>query len=167
MKRDSALPLGFVDDYLPALLAQAHQLLSREFHAVVVANGVAVPEWRVLATLAANEPMSIGRIAQITTIKQPTVTRLLDRMEAKRFIERLPSEGDRRVTLIALTPHGNAVAAHLTPLAREHEERVLAPFGRDRGELLKATLREIVELHAVAVSPDSRAADTAGDDDGT
>ena len=74
-RRDAA---HFVDDYLPALLAQASQLISGEFHRVVTAHGFTVSEWRVLATLAGNEPMSIGRIAQITTIKQPTVTRLLD-----------------------------------------------------------------------------------------
>src|SRR5262245_61869550 len=83
--RRSAAPAGsseapeahFVDDYLPALLAQASQLISGEFHRVVTSHGFAVSEWRVLATLHGNEPMSIGSLAQTTTIKQPTVTRLL------------------------------------------------------------------------------------------
>ena len=142
--------LNFVDDYLPALLAQASQLLSGEFHEVVVANGFSVAEWRVLSTLASNEPLSIGRIAQITTMKQPTVTRLLDRMVAKGYIERMAQDGDRRITLILLTPRGSEVAAKLMPLAREHEQRVLEPFGLKRSEALKTTLRKIIELHRVA-----------------
>ena len=73
----------FVDDYLPALLAQASQLISGEFHRVVKAKGFTVSEWRVLATLAGGEPMSVGGVAQISITKQPTVTRLLDRMEGR------------------------------------------------------------------------------------
>jgi DNA-binding MarR family transcriptional regulator len=143
-RRESA---HFVDDYLPALLAQASQLISGEFHRVVRTQGVSVSEWRVLATLAGNEPLSIGRIAEITTIKQPTVTRLLDRMEAKGLVERLEKDGDRRITLVTITPAGSRMVARLIPLAREHEQRVLEPFGLQRAEALKSTLRSIVDLH--------------------
>ncbi|HUG24521.1 MarR family winged helix-turn-helix transcriptional regulator [Piscinibacter sp.] len=144
VRRDSA---HFVDDYLPALLAQASQLISGEFHLVVRSNGFSVSEWRVLATLAGNEPLSIGRLAQITTIKQPTVTRLLDRMTAKGYVERLENDGDRRITLVRITPTGTRMVSRLIPLAREHEQRVLEPFGLQRAEDLKSTLRSIVELH--------------------
>ncbi len=141
----------FVDDYLPALLAQASQLISGEFHLVVNANGFTVSEWRVLAALAGNEPMSIGRIAQITTIKQSTVSRLLDRMEAAGHVERLDKDGDRRITLVAITPAGSRTVSRLIPLAREHEQRVLEPFGLQRAEELKSTLRSIIELHETPV----------------
>ena len=141
----------FVDDYLPALLAQASQLLSGEFHLVVNANGFSVSEWRVLATLAGNEPISIGRIAQIATIKQSTVSRLLNRMVASGHVERLEKDDDRRITLVTITPAGNRMVSRLIPLAREHEQRVLEPFGLQRAEELKSTLRSIIELHGTPV----------------
>lgn len=141
----------FVDDYLPALLAQASRLISGEFHLVVNANGFTVSEWRVLAALAGNEPMSIGHIAQITTIKQSTVSRLLDRMEAAGHVERLNKDGDRRITLVTITPAGNRMVSRLIPLAREHEQRVLEPFGLQRADELKSTLRSIIELHGAPV----------------
>lgn len=141
----------FVDNYLAALLAQASQLISSEFHAVVRRNGFSVSEWRVLATLDGDQALSIGRIAQIVLIKQPTVTRLLDRMEGKGYVERLPHDSDRRVTLVRMTPVGHKTAARLIALAREHEQRVLSPFGLQRAEQLKSTLRRIIELHQPAV----------------
>ena len=118
----------FVDNYLAALLAQASHLISSEFHAVVRANGLSVLEWRVLASLAGGEPIAIGQLAQVAVLKQPTVTRMLDRMAAKRQVERLIG------------------------LAREHEQRVLEPFGLARAEDLKTTLRQIIELHRTAGS---------------
>jgi len=137
----------FVDDYLAALLAQASQLISSEFHQVVRANGYSVSEWRVLATLAGSPPLSIGRLAAVSTIKQPTVTRLLDRMEAKGLVRRLEKDGDRRITLVAISPAGTRLVSRLIVLARAHEQRVLEPFGLQRAEELKSTLRHIIELH--------------------
>jgi DNA-binding MarR family transcriptional regulator len=143
---EAALP--FVDDYLPALLAQASYLISTEFHVVVQESGFSVSEWRVLATLAGARAVSIGRLAQISISKQPTVTRLLDRMEAKGQVERLPHDSDRRVTLVRITRSGARTVAKLMELAREHERRILEPFGLARAEELKHTLRRMIELHA-------------------
>jgi DNA-binding MarR family transcriptional regulator len=145
--RSSAAADLFVDDYLAALLAQASQLISGEFHQVVRANGFSVSEWRVLASLAGSEPLSIGRLASISTIKQPTVTRLLDRMQDKGLVKRLENDGDRRITLVTITPAGTRRVSRLIELARAHEQRVLEPFGLRRAEELKLTLRHIIELH--------------------
>ena len=45
----------FVDGYLAALLAQASQLISSEFHEVVRRHGLSVSEWRVLASLEGSD----------------------------------------------------------------------------------------------------------------
>src|SRR5262245_15593032 len=124
-KLDAADAAHFVDDYLPALLAQASHLISGEFHRVVKAKGFTVSEWRVLATLAGSDPMSIGQLAAITVAKQPTLTRVLDRMEARGQVRRIAHEGDRRVTLVGITPAGSRLVGGLIKLAREHENRVL------------------------------------------
>jgi DNA-binding MarR family transcriptional regulator len=140
--------LRFVDDYLPALLAQASELISAEFHRVVRRHGFSVTEWRVLASLAGGKPISIGKLAQVTVTKQPTVTRLLDRMEARGQTERLPHPSDRRITLVRITRKGARTVEHLMALARDHEMKVLEPFGLARADELKATLRQMIELHA-------------------
>lgn len=153
-------PPSFVDDYLPALLAQASHLISGEFHAVVTQQGLTVSEWRVLATLSDGEALSIGRLSQIATMKQSTVTRVLDRMALRGEVERLSSEVDRRVTLVRITAAGARQARRLIPLARAHEHRVLEPFGLERADALKATLRSIIELHSTGDE-----AGTGADDD--
>jgi DNA-binding MarR family transcriptional regulator len=138
---------SFVDDYTPALLAQVSQLISGEFHVIVQASGFEVSDWRVLCTLADGEAISIGRLAQISVTKQPTVTRLLDRMEGQGYVKRIPHETDRRVTLVRITPRGQQLVASLMEQAKAHEEQVLAPLGKKKAEELKATLRLLIELH--------------------
>lgn len=148
MQPEDATELHFVDDYLPALLAQASQLISGEFHVVVRSAGFSVAEWRILATLASYPGLTIGGLSQITVTKQPTVTRLLDRMEAAGYVERYAHESDRRMTMVRITEAGRTIVGDLIASAKEHERRVLQPFGLKRAENLKAMLRRIIELHA-------------------
>ena len=149
----------FVDDYLPALLAQASHLISSEFHKVARVHGFSVSEWRVMATLAGGDAMSIGRLAQVAVMKQPTVTRMLDRMAQKGHVERLPHDSDRRITLVRITDAGERTVKHLMELAREHEHRVLEPFGLKSAEVLKDTLRLMIELHANAPTEEAEEED--------
>ena len=140
---------GFVDDYLPALLAQASHLISSEFHAVVRQHGVSVNEWRVLATLASAErgaAYATGELAQITVTKQPTLSRLLDRLLEAGLVKRWDQDGDRRFTLVAITPKGLKLVRGLITAARAHEQRVLEPFGLEKAEALKRTLRRMIDL---------------------
>lgn len=137
---------GFVDTYLAALLAQASHRISSEFHRVVRAHGLTVSEWRVLASLAEGQPVSTGRLAELALMKGPTTSRLLDRMQARGQVTRLPDDGDRRVTLVRITPRGQRIVSNLIERAREHEARVLAPFGLERAEALKATLRGMIDM---------------------
>ena len=95
MQRARQGAIHFVDDYLPALLAQASRLISGEFHRVVTAHGFTVSEWRVLASLSGSEPISIGQLAQITTIKQPTVTRVLELVKRNEYKRRQAPPGVR------------------------------------------------------------------------
>ncbi len=153
----------FVEDYLPALLAQASQLISGEFHRIARDKGFSVSEWRMLASLAGSPPMSISHLAELSVTKQPTVTRLIDRMEERGHVQRLAHDTDRRVTLVAITPQGLRSVSGLIKLAREHERRVLEPFGLERAAELKATLKKMIALHARDEAPGG-AADDSDDD---
>lgn len=148
MSKTRASGATFVDDYLPALLAQASHLISSEFHRIVTARGFTVSDWRVLASLDGAEPMSIGALARITTMKQPTLTRVVDRLQGRGHVRRIAHESDRRVTLIAITPVGDKLVAGLIEMAKEHERRVLEPFGLARSNELKKTLKQMIEMHA-------------------
>lgn len=136
---------AFVDDYLPALLGQASHLVSSAFHRVVLAHGLSVAEWRVLASLAGNGTLSTGRLAQISLTKGPTATRLLDRMQSRGQVQRLAHDGDRRVTLVRITPKGQRTVSRLMALAKQHEQAVLQPFGPDAAQQLKHTLRRLID----------------------
>ncbi|AOY93194.1 MarR family transcriptional regulator [Cupriavidus sp. USMAA2-4] len=137
----------FVDGYLAYLLARASHLVSGEFHRQVEAAGLSVAEWRVLATLADRSGCPVGELAQITLNKQPTLTKLLDRMAAEGLVERRSGETDRRTALVWITAAGRARARPLLAKAAAHERAVLEDFGTQQGQQLKDTLRRLIALH--------------------
>jgi DNA-binding MarR family transcriptional regulator len=158
--RTSAADENFVDDYLPALLAQASQLISSEFHRVVKAHHMTVSEWRVLSTLAGNKSLTTSQLAQISLTKGPTATRLLDRLVERDLVQRLSDSTDRRLTLIRITPKGQRMVSRLIALAREHEQCIIEPFGLEQAEQLKGILRRLIQLRRHAgedASDDSEA----------
>ena len=104
----------------------------------------------MLATLASGEPTSIGRLARIVVMKQPTLTKLLDRMEATGHVQRMPHDGDRRITLVTITPRGRALTETLVPRALAHEARVLAQVGARRANALKETLLRLIDVQQEA-----------------
>ena len=106
-----------------------------------------------MASLAEGVPLSIGQLAEITITKQPTLTRLLDRMEARGEVERLAHDSDRRVTLIRMTRNGARKVETLMRQAREHERRVLEPFGLNRAEELKRVLRQLIQMRGHSAEP--------------
>jgi len=137
----------FVDRYVPALLAQASQLISAEFHAVVEEQGLSASEWRVLSTLAGSESMSIGRLAQVAVTKQPTLTRLLDRMEAQGHTRRVSHDADKRITLVRITPSGHEIVSTLIAHAEAHERAVLQCLGTQGAEDLRKVLHRLIDIH--------------------
>ena len=70
----------FVDGYLGYLLGQANHALYKEFDGHVRAAGLTSLEWRVLATLHDGEPLTVSQLAHQVLAKQPTVTKLVQRM---------------------------------------------------------------------------------------
>ncbi len=64
-------------------------------------------------TLAALErgPSTVGRLAELEGVAQPTMTRTVGRLAAKGLVRRERAEGDGRVVVVALTDVGAAELA--------------------------------------------------------
>lgn len=134
----------FTDDYLSYLLARASTLVSEQFHARVNAAGLRIPEWRVLATLHDREAMTIGHLAEITLLTQPTLTRVVARLEDCGLVLRRSEPEDRRITRVSITPAGREKVQPLIERAKAHEAQVLSGYPEAEVETLKAGLREMI-----------------------
>lgn len=144
---DSPEPERFVDGYLTYLLARTSRLISAEFHAELAARQVPTMHWRVLVTLH-DGAMHVTDLAQIALEKQPTMSKIIDRMEKLDLVQRKPGLADRRSTLVSITEEGMRVVEPLLELAKQHERNVLAPLGEKNAAILLEVLKKLIALHA-------------------
>ena len=150
MKNPSAQPDNnggqghFINDYLAYLLSQASQAVSNEFRSCLAAADVSVIEWRVLSTLSDHPQISVGQLSDIVMCKQPTLSKAIDRMEAKGWVRRSLSRRDRRVIAVTIDKPGLKIASKLLVKAKELEESELSGFGKNEIRILKKTLRNLV-----------------------
>ncbi len=134
---------AFVRDYLSYLLAQASHAIYREFDARVRAAGLSSLEWRVLATLSDGDGLTIGELAAEVLAKQPTLTKVVDRLERAGLVARRNDPADLRRTLVLETDRGRASVAPLLVAAKAHERAVLGAFPARDVAALKAMLRAL------------------------
>ena len=119
----------FVDGYLGYLLGQANHALYKEFDGHVRAAGLTSIEWRVLATLHDGVPLTVSQLADDVLSKQPTVTKLVQRMGEHGWVSLQGDPADQRRTLVSATPAGKRLVKPLVAQARQHETRVLRSLG--------------------------------------
>jgi len=69
--------------------------------------GISPQQYNILRILkGANEPLNVQTIKDRMLERSPNATRLMDKLCAKKYIERCPSDHDRRVVKIAITKGG-------------------------------------------------------------
>lgn len=142
---DVAQDAPFLDDYLQFLLATSSGLASHPFHQQVMAAGIAVAEWRVMACLSDNDGQMVTELARLAQMEQSRLTRVIERMERRGFVTRRRAGGDRRKVHVWLAPEGAAIAAGLIARARAQEAAFLAEhLTPSEGQRLKALLSKLI-----------------------
>jgi DNA-binding MarR family transcriptional regulator len=76
--------------------------------------GISPQQYNILRILkGAEEALKVQTIKDRMLERSPNATRLMDKLCAKNYIERLPSEHDRRVVKIAITTEGLGLLASI------------------------------------------------------
>lgn len=125
-------------DEIAEALPQRSSELSRIF---LTRTSVCVSrtEVGVLRKLTA-APRRITELAAEERVTQPAITLLVNRLQERGWVERIPDESDRRAVLVSLTPDGHAVFERLRAEYRAllHEE--FASLEDDEVETLAAAV---------------------------
>lgn len=140
--RRAAMP-RFVDGYLGYLLGQANHALYKNFDSHVRAAGLSSIEWRVLATLHDSPPLTVSQLAHEVLAKQPTVTKLVQRMGDQGWVTLLADPADQRRTLVGASAAGKRLVRPLLQQARMHESQLLQSLAASEQLALKRLLAKL------------------------
>jgi DNA-binding MarR family transcriptional regulator len=126
------------NDAWEALLS-AHARLMKQFAAEDTWQDLSMREYDVLYTLSkCREPVRIGELHRHVLLSQPALSRMVDRLVERGFVERCPDPADGRGVRLSLTDagrdeqhqigrrHARSVARAVTAELSPHELRQLA-----------------------------------------
>src|SRR5512141_838099 len=98
----------------------------------------------VLSIVADTEsPLPPHQIAGRLIISRATVTGLLDSLEKRGYVRRVPHASDRRMLLIELTESGRRVAYEFRLVVHRHQKAWLADFSEQEQEQLIGWLHRL------------------------
>jgi DNA-binding MarR family transcriptional regulator len=71
------------------------------------------PQVHALMWLGADGPLTMGEVAQRVGVTEKTITGIIDRLEARGYVQRERDQADRRVVRVRLTEQGASTSRQL------------------------------------------------------
>ena len=133
-----------LQDYLPYRLSVAANAVSRRIaRAYEDRFGLKIAQWRLIAVLADEGPLTQQSLCRRTIMDKVTVMRAAQALVCRGLLRRLPNPADGRSHRLALTRAGERVYRDIVPLALEHEARLLRGMGAVDVARLERWLRQL------------------------
>lgn len=141
---------NWLDSFIPYRLYRTSRKLSGRLQNRLRALSMNPSQWKVISVLKAYGALSVGEIVEATLMEQPTVSRVVIRLEKAGHVWRRAADRDSRMVLISLTGSGVEVFNQIIPAALRHQEQALQGIGRKELAQLVATLERMernIESH--------------------
>ena len=108
-------------------------------------QNLSAAEGKALGILGAQPGLSISALGQALGLKPSTLTSVLDRLSARRMIERQPHPDDRRSFVITLTESGRSMADWAKEVIEDFEKKITVRVSEADLEGFNTTLMAIEE----------------------
>jgi DNA-binding MarR family transcriptional regulator len=142
LKRHTGFWLRFVSNHV-----------SHAFARKVAASGVTVAEWVILREMYGHDEVSPSAIATQTGLTRGTVSKLIDRLLAKKLVTREDRTDDRRFQSVALTAEGKRLVPKLAALADRNDLEFFSVLTEQEREALTAALKRLVTANKLTKVP--------------
>ena len=123
--------------------------------------GVTRQQWRMLAALVENGPLSPSTLAEVVRQERAIVSRHVTALVAKELVQRTERTGDRRRADLVATPAGHRLYEELFPLLAQINRRLMMALDTSEAALLERLLAKLTararQIHAENDGDDARA----------
>jgi MarR family transcriptional regulator, lower aerobic nicotinate degradation pathway regulator len=104
-------------------------------------------QYAALVAIRTHPGIDATRLSAVIAFDRSTLGSVIERLEAKRHIERMPAAGDRRVKLLHLTKTGAALLRDVMPSVERAQARMLQPLNPADRTTLMALMAQLVDLN--------------------
>jgi len=130
------------DDFVGYAMSDAARLMRTVFERRVRELGLTRSQWVVLTRIQSRPGLSQSEVADILEIEKASAGRLIDRMEAKGWLERRADPSDRRINRLHLTATAVRLHEAIWPVAEATVEDALGELsGQEREQFASMMVR--------------------------
>ena len=138
------------EHYIGYTMTDVARLLRTVFERRVRSLGLTRAQWVTIARLHRRPGLSQSEVADLLEIEKATAGRLIDRMEAKGWIERRADPLDRRINRLHLTREAKRMHALIWPIAESTVDDALGDLSkierRNLSRLMQRVKGRLLEL---------------------
>ena len=116
-------------------------------------------QYAALVAIRTHPGIDATRLSAVIAFDRSTLGSVIERLEAKQYIERKPAREDKRVKLLHLSKKGSALLRNIVPLVDRAQARMLQPLKQADRKTLLALLTQLVDLNNEASRVPLRAED--------
>jgi len=127
--------------------------VSHAFARKVESLGVTVAEWVILRELHDRDATAPSDLATLTGLTRGAISKLADRLLAKKLLTRTYSTDDRRYQSLTLTAAGSRLVPQLAKLADANDAEFFANLTARERETLRTTLKKLVDANRLTSVP--------------
>jgi len=155
------------ENYIGYSITDVGRLLRTVFERRVRASGLTRAQWLVIARVRRHPGLSQSEIADLLEIEKASAGRLIDRMEAKGWLQRRDDASDRRINRLHLTPEAERLHAAIWPIAEATVDAALGDLSaEERRQLTGLMTRVKSKLQAMAERHPGISVANGGDETG-
>ena len=136
-------PIG-LDEQLIHLLRRAHQRASAVFNSSVGDQQLTPAQFFAMSRLSELGPLSQNRLGRLAAMDPATIQGVIRRLAQRGIIERSKDPGDKRRTVVRLTPQGEAVLDNVRFAALNVNESLLKPLAPQEREQFMTLLKQLL-----------------------
>lgn len=139
-----------VEESVGYLLARARTQLAKSIDIELAQHDITHAQGSILLMLSSGYYSTGAELARELYIDSASITRMIDRLEKRGLIVRVPRGGDRRVLDLRLTAAGVVLADQLPVLYVGVLNQNFADFSADEVSMLKTLLRKLLDTDVAA-----------------
>ena len=132
-------------DSVGYLVRRLYTLLLARFEGALAQADFTLTQWIVLIQVRDGLARTASDIANDLGHDSGALTRVVDQLERRGYLQRNRSAKDRRVVELKLTPAGNAIIDELLPLVVDHTNAALAPLSKSEFVQLRSYLVRLLD----------------------
>lgn len=127
------------------LMRQIINSVSAEVSRQLEPKGLTNAQWMPMFKLYLGHVSTVAELARVCQLDAGSMTRMLDRLEAKGFLRRVRSSDDRRVVNLELTDSGREAAREIPAVLSRVQNAHLSGFSFEEWQTLKGLLRRVLD----------------------